>query len=89
MFAAILRKMGFRVEIWKLQGWDTFAGEAYDLEGSYFSEKAARRAAKRELKHLEKLQPSQDSGGQGPKGIQDRIFIIRPDGSSYRYLPEN
>ncbi len=73
---------------WSLQGFDTFAGEYYSLGGRYSAEQAVRRAARKELRRLEKAQPSSQSGGQGPDGIQDRIFIVRPDKSMYRYEPE-
>jgi hypothetical protein len=76
------------IKTWKLQGYDTFAGEWYPLPGRYFSEKAAQRAARRELKKLEKMQPSRYSGGQRPGGIQDRVYIVGPDGLVVRYLPE-
>lgn len=70
---------------WRLLGYDTFAGTYYSVPGRYWSEQAARRAAKGYLKKVEREQPSRQSGGQ--KGIQDRVFIVRPDGSMYRYLP--
>ena len=79
----------FSIKIWRLQGYDTFAGESYPLPGIYFSEKSAQRAAQRELRKLEKMQPSGQSGGQKEGGIQDRVFIVRPDGTTYRYLPED
>lgn len=88
MLDKILKMLGIKAEIWELGGYDTFAGESYHLAGPFFSEKAATRAAKKELKKLEKMQLSRYSGGQQPGGIQDHIYIVRPDGSSYRYLPE-
>jgi hypothetical protein len=75
----------FSIKIWKLQGFDTFAGEGYSLPGRFLTERAAIRAAKRQLKKLEKLQPSSYSGGQA--GIQDKIYIVRPDGTTYLYEP--
>ena len=77
---------------WKLEGYDTFAEEYYPLEGEYSSEKEAQRAAAKRLQELERTQPSRrpgglgGSGGQGSFGIQDRVFVIRPDGSRYRYI---
>jgi len=88
MLRQILKLLGIKVEIWKLGGYDTFAGESYHLASPFFSDRAALRAAKRELKRLEKSQPSRHSGGQQPGGIQDPIYVVRPDGSSYRYKPE-
>jgi hypothetical protein len=76
------------VKIWRLQGYDIFAGEWHPLPGRYFSEKAAQRAARQELKKLEKMQPSRYSSGQKLGGIQDRVYIVGPDGLVVRYLPE-
>ncbi len=68
---------------WKLSGYDTFANEAYPLRGSYASQEAAERAARRRLGVLEMMQPSETSGGQG--GVQDQVYVHHPDGSSYRF----
>ena len=84
MFAGI-RKY-FSIETWTLRGYDTFAGDSYHLPGWYLSEAAAGRAAQKQLKQLERNQPSEISGGQ--TGIQDQVFVVPPDGSAYRYLPE-
>jgi hypothetical protein len=70
---------------WSLEGYDTFAGECYPLPGRFRNEEAARRAAHKYLLKLERTQPSAVSGGQD--GIQDQVYIRRPDGSMYRYLP--
>jgi len=74
---------------WRLRGHDTFAGEAYPLPGSYRTEAQAQKAARKRLADLERTQPSVSSGGQRPGGIQDQVYIVRPDGSAYRYLPED
>lgn len=71
---------------WKLLGYDTFSSEWYILPGSFASEKDAQTAADRRLDDLERTQPSASSGGQGSLGIQDRVFIQRPDGSKYRHI---
>jgi hypothetical protein len=71
---------------WRLRGYDTYAAEDYPMPGSYYTERGARRAARRYLRHLERTQPSETSGGQKDGGIQDRIYVVRPDGSSYRYV---
>ena len=63
---------------WKLEGYDTFEGSYYPLEGEYDSEAQAEDAARSRLIHLEKTQPSSSSGGQG--GIQDRVYIVNPEG---------
>jgi hypothetical protein len=73
------------IKVWKLQGFDTFAGEWYSLPGMFLTEQATLRAANRQLKKLEKLQPSRYSGGQ--TGIQDQLYIVRPDGTTYLYQP--
>ena len=86
MLRTLWQTLFHRRPAWKLIGYDTFAGEWYDLSGSYPSEASARRAAQRQLCKLEKLQPSAQSGGQS--GIQDQIYIVRPDGSHYRYNPD-
>ena len=72
---------------WKLAGYDTFSDEWYGIGGAeYPSETAAQAAAQEKLKELEALQPSAQSGGQS--GIQDRVYIQRPDGTHIRVFPE-
>jgi hypothetical protein len=83
-----LRFLRFAGGQWRLRGHDTFAGEDYPLPGTYWTEAQAQRAARRRLAELERMQPSASSGGQRPGGIQDRVYIVRPDGTAYRYLPE-
>lgn len=68
---------------WKISGYDTFANEPYWLPGRYGSQQAAERAARRRLGLLELMQPGETSGGQA--GIQDQVFIHRPDGTSYHF----
>ena len=73
---------------WKLEGYDTFeSGEDafYPLRGTFKSEQEATAAARKRLKELEKKQPSSSSGGQSSTGIQDRVYIVRPDGTKYRF----
>jgi len=82
MLASLFRLLGRN---WRLRGYDTFSGEDYELPGAYRSEARARRAAQQRLAQIERQQPSAISGGQD--GIQDQVFIIRPDGTQYRYLP--
>lgn len=67
-----------------LLGFDTFEGEYYPLPGVYHTYKAALNAARARLKALEMEQPSQRSGGQS--GIQDQVFIQRPNGNIERIL---
>ncbi len=74
---------------WSLNGYDTFeeGPEAfYTLPGEWDTEKEAREAAKKRLQELEISQPSSSSGGQGFSGIQDQVFIVRPDDSMYRFI---
>ena len=70
---------------WTIEGWDTFGGHSYPIPGRYRSESAAVRAAKRYLKKLERLQPSETSGGQA--GIQDHVYVRGPAGQPIRVLP--
>jgi len=74
---------------WTLQGYDTFSREEYPLPGRYWTEAAAKRGARRRLRYLERTQPSALSGGQKEFGIQDQVFIVRPDKTDYRYLPDD
>ena len=73
---------------WRLKGYDTFSGELYALTGEYPDEASAVLAGLSQLDDLEREQPSARSGGQKEDGIQDRVYVIRPDGSHYRLLPE-
>lgn len=72
---------------WRLKGYDTFSMESYALPGEYSDESEARDAAHARLEELERTQPTSSSGGQDWHGIQDKVLVVRPDGSSYRYLP--
>lgn len=69
---------------WRLEGWDTFEGASYSLAGEYATRALAVAAARKRLGGLERTQPSTSSGGQGLGGIQDRVFIIHPDGQRER-----
>ena len=77
-----------RLGKWKLLGRDGFDREAgMYLMGEYGTETAALQAAYKRLEELEQLQPTSQSGGQAPEGIQDRVFIKSPDGNLERILP--
>lgn len=68
---------------WRLEGYDTFEGGEdafYPLTSEYESEEQAKVAARARLLELERTQPSDSSGGQTPDGIQDRVYIVSPDG---------
>jgi hypothetical protein len=67
---------------WRLIGHDTLEGADYPLT-EHDSEEAAQRAASERMRMLESTQPSRSSGGQD--GIQDRVYIERPDGSRFRF----
>ena len=69
---------------WGLEGWDTFARESYPLSGSFESREAAMKAALEKLKIIEQQQPAETSGGQS--GIQDRIYIVDPEGQAERVI---
>lgn len=76
---------------WKLEGQDVFDMDDddrgfYPLEGEYDTEELAKAAARIRLKELEGTQPSAGSGGQSDNGIQDRVYIVRPDGSKHRFV---
>ena len=64
---------------WWVEGWDTFAGEAYQVSGNHRSRPAATRAY---LRRLNRGQPVATSGGQD--GIQDQVFVRGPGGESIR-----
>lgn len=71
------------LEKWKIEGWDTFDAGNYSIAGEYATEAEAIEVAKTKLLENEKDQPTETSGGQN--GVQDQVFIVRPDGSKYRY----
>jgi len=60
-------------------------GESYDIAEAP-SRDAAEAVARAYLDRLETEQPSAASGGQGDGGIQDRIYILTPDGQRHRYV---
>ena len=74
---------------WAVDGYDTFESGPdayYRVKDGLASEEEALIAAAGYMKALEREQPSEQSGGQGSMGIQDRVFIVRPDGSRYRFF---
>jgi hypothetical protein len=74
---------------WRLEGYDTFEGGSnayYPIEGEYGSEGGAEQAARDRLIELEATQPSESSGGQRSTGIQDRVYIVSPDGKRRRFF---
>jgi len=75
----------FRQGEWHLEGWDTFAGHSYPLPGHFYSKDQAIRGARRVLAGIRRDQPDDSSGGQD--GIQDRVYVIGPEGERLRVLP--
>ena len=69
---------------WWVIGWDTFEGAEYPVS-RHATEAESKVAAQQFLLQLERDQPTASSGGQS--GIQDHVYIVRPDGVRYRYLP--
>lgn len=99
MIKKIIKKLRGRThadekkEVFRLEGYDTFeAGSThgdhpfYPIEGEYDTLAQVERAGRRKLAELEKDQPTESSGGQGVNGIQDRVFIVYPDGSKVRFM---
>lgn len=77
---------------WKVIGLDTFEAahdpkEAEYTIGTCVDEATAQSMAYSKLRALEVSQPSATSGGQHSNGIQDQVFIERPDGTRYRVTP--
>lgn len=80
---------------WRIEGYDTFESQwdmesdpFYPIEGEWDTEEEALKAAKDYLRIIEKHQPTSTSGGQSAAGIQDHVYIVRPDGSKYRCVPD-
>ena len=86
--------MGMNKNKWRIQGYDTFesmwdkeSNPFYPIEGEWDTEEEAIKAAKGYLNKIEKHQPTSKSGGQSAGGIQDHVYIVKPDGSRYRFIP--
>jgi hypothetical protein len=67
---------------WKLEAYDSFARESYSLPGEYESQDAAEKAAEERLRHIDVVQPAATS-----KELQDRVYVVRQDGTAYLYDP--
>lgn len=78
---------------WRLKGWDAFSDEWYpitEISGAkpqYDNEAEARADGQLRLAKLEQSQPTSSSGGQAPGGIQDRVYLVHPNGTLERLLP--
>lgn len=73
---------------WKIKGFDPVEEKFYPINGEYDDREQAEKAAQKCLQQLELDQPSSNSGGQGEKGVQDRIFIVSAEGKEERVLPK-
>lgn len=62
---------------WKLVLYDAFEGKDYELDGEYIDEAGAIEAASARSTRLE---------GSEPSSLQDRIYILNPDGGRRLYL---
>ena len=69
--------------VYRLTGYDPFSSDYYDIGGEFSTLAEAETAARKELDELEVTQPSAQSGGQD--GIQDRVYIIHPNGQYARF----
>lgn len=72
---------------WKLKGRDKFTGKFYDIFDSYPNEQSAIEMARERRADFGLTQPS--SGSQGRKGVQDKVYIVRPDGTQYLFDGSN
>lgn len=70
---------------WRLIGHDPFDGGDYELS-EHETDFEALAAARERLRVLNLLQPPETSGGQSVDGIQDRVFILSPDGIRTRII---
>lgn len=73
---------------WHLIGHDTFAGEEYPLS-EHDNEESCFEAARERIRHLEETQPTKSSGGQEEDGIQDRVYVVAPNGTRRRVRSAN
>jgi hypothetical protein len=73
-------------------GYDEFDGEDYPLgepigtRAVFDDHDAALEFGRSQLEGLERTQPTSSSGGQGFGGIQDRVYIVHPNGQRERVL---
>jgi hypothetical protein len=73
-------------------GYDEFDGEEYALSDSsgepavFVDHDLALEFGRSRLRDLEMTQPTASSGGQEFGGIQDRVYIVHPNGQRERVL---
>ena len=77
-------KESLKKERWDVEGYDTFSRESYSVKTGLTSYNAALECAKQKLLQIERTQPRASSGGPDAFGIQDRVFIVHPDGKKDR-----
>lgn len=77
-------------ENWLVEGKDVFANEWYEI-GRFDTRDEAIAAARKSFLRLQPPPGTRDwSGGPHPPGIQDRIFIVPPEGEGdgWQYVGE-
>lgn len=67
--------------LWHIDGYDTFEGAEYPVASNIETIEDAELLARALRRRIEEAQPSATSGGQAFGGIQDRVYIVNPDGS--------
>jgi hypothetical protein len=88
MFSRLRLLLSPNAPCWRIHGYDAYSGDPYPLPGRFPSEAAALRAARRALRKIERMQPAATTGGQADGGMQDHVYVVRPDGSLYRVFPQ-
>lgn len=71
---------------WCLAGYDMLEGTPYPLNGEWNNESETLDAARLHMAHLEMTQPTAETGGQDDDGIQDQVWVIRPNRTRYRFV---
>lgn len=77
---------------WSVHGYDTFSSHPYNFldcpEEGFGSEDKALVFARTQFAKIQRDQPPEEAGDCWDEGsIQDRVVIVRPDGSEYYYEP--
>ena len=84
-----IRKM-FKGEgaTWHLVGYDINANTSYPIAGPFFSQIATERAAQQAFRRLEEKQSTSETSDGSSDTMPNQLYIIKPDGTIYRYPPE-